>query len=267
MLHVNYSFNSSLVLPKVCRGCSWKKKITARLPWDRKWTMCRKDLQDPGTDMLVLCSQQSRATEKMTGVVEVAGCSLTGRTFLEWRSQSYHLSTVYFNWLETTQEQQKLDKVTELRKQPGFEPALPSVKSPACTWYRLQTSKQAVTSRSFPSLHMPFFKICHCLKSSLSWAGLHKQITCERENHIQGKVPRWEAYFRAFPEKGRAVLTAQQTNPTIGTTSQQSFNKTSQCRQKKNNSKTPSTWHRRLWALSFQDPAERQTVTSQTVLW
>lgn len=117
----------------------------------------------------------------MTAVAEVATCSLPGRAFLEWRSQSYHLSTVYFNWLETTQEQQKLDKVIELRKQLGCEPALPSVKSPACTWHRLQTSKQVVTSRSFPSLHMPFFKICHCLKSSLSWAGLHKQITCEEK--------------------------------------------------------------------------------------
>lgn len=65
--------------------------------------------------------------EEMTGVAEVAGalltaqqghgeddwggrggrCSLTGRTFLEWSSQSYHMSAMYFNWIETTQEQQK----------------------------------------------------------------------------------------------------------------------------------------------------------------
>lgn len=35
------------------------------------------------------------------------GRYLTDRTFLEWSSQFYHMSAMYFNWIETTQEQHK----------------------------------------------------------------------------------------------------------------------------------------------------------------
>lgn len=46
------------------------------------------------------------ATEETAGVAEVAG--ILDRTFLEWSSQFYHMSAMYFNWIETTQEQHKV---------------------------------------------------------------------------------------------------------------------------------------------------------------
>lgn len=178
--------------------------MTARRPWDRKGTEWWEADGGSGTDLQDRAESGSHGVQlKVSGNLEMWDALWYNLQTWERRLRSAWVAGLF--WIRvcvsvaegSTGQEQSWTK---------SQPALPNIKPPFYKWHGLLTSKQAVNSRKFP-FFMPFFKICYHFKRSLSGAGLHKQITCEREkNHIQGKAPRWEPYFRALPERGRAAL-------------------------------------------------------------